>query len=148
MLHRRLYRDHREMVMPPGLEPLYAYRDFDQVLRDDMDAMLRDPASQVLLAEQDEAPIGYITGRTRLESHRLLGRRGVLEDWYVEPEARGQGIGRALFEELLSRFRDAGVQVIESGTWPFNAGARAAHEALGFVETEIRYRRLLPDTEP
>jgi GNAT superfamily N-acetyltransferase len=67
----------------------------------------------------------------------------VIEDWYVLPAERGNGVGKLLLETLIERFRLAGCQVVESGTWAFNEGARKAHLALGFNEIEIKFRKRL-----
>lgn len=142
--HRALYVAHREAVVPPDLASLDGYRDLDAALRDDVEALLHDPKAIVLLGERDGVVVGYVTGRTEYDPRRLHARRGIVEDWWVEPEERGQGMGRALIEGLMSAFRRAGCSVAESLTWAANSGARAAHLAAGFVEVQVRYRMLIP----
>lgn len=129
--------------MPDGQEALHAYRDFTEVLREDVAAMLQDSSCLLLLAERDDEPLGYITGRVEDTPRRVLERKGVLQDWYVLEGARRHGVGRALFDELVAHFEREGCELIESATWPFNPVARAAHEGLGFDEVEIRYRKRL-----
>lgn len=143
VLHRTLYVDHARAVTPPELAPFFAWRDFEQVLRDDVDALLNRPQALVLIAEGGGEPLGYITGHIENEPRRLLSRRGVVEEWCVLPEARGRGVGRSLFEELEGLFLQAGCAVVESETWPFNTGARAAHAAVGFSEVKIRFEKRL-----
>jgi len=72
-----------------------------------------------------------------------LPRRGVVEDWYVEESFRGSGVGKQLLAELERRFGAAGCEVVESATWSANTNARRAHEALGFHEIRVIYRKLL-----
>lgn len=141
--HRGLYQDHRDRVVAPEDLPLVEYRDYDRVLRDDLDTLMREPTAHVLVAELDGLAIGYITGRVAVESERVLPRRGVVEDWYVDENARGQRVGRRLLEALERRFLEAGCQVIESATWSGNVGARRVHEALGFREIRLIYRKRL-----
>jgi len=63
-----------------------------------------DPAAHVLMAVSDES--GTVAGfalwfRT---FSTFLGRPGIwLEDLFVRPEFRGQGLGRALLDDLRSR---------------------------------------------
>lgn len=133
--------------MPDELEILYAYRGFEDVLREDVDAMLRDRAAIVLVAEEADVALGYASGVVRDEPRRVLHRKGVLGDWYVDPAARGRGVGRQLVDALFERFRDEGCSVVETMTWPFNTGTRAAMERLGFREVQITYRRCLDDDE-
>jgi GNAT superfamily N-acetyltransferase len=141
--HRSLYRSHRDEVVAKEDLPLIEYRDYERVLRDDLEALLRDRNSHVLVAESQGVAIGYITGRVTVEPRRLLQRKGVVEDWYVVPQSRGSGAGALLFAEIEDRFAAAGCEVIESATWSGNEGARRAHDALGFREIRVMYRKLI-----
>jgi len=143
LLHRTLYVEYAEQITPPALAPHFAWRDFEQVLRDDVDSLISRPQALVLLAERDDAPLGYITGHVEVEGRRLFARRGVIEEWCVLPEARGEGVGRMLYEALEELFRGAGCDVVESETWPFNTSARAAHGAMGFSEVKVRFEKRL-----
>lgn len=141
--HRALYVEHRESVMPEGMDLLYAYRDFENVLGQDVDAMLRNPSTTILLCERDGEPLGYASGFVSNDTRRVLSRKGTLGDWYVLPEERGSGVGRRLVEALLAIFSDAGCSVVETSTWPFNTDTRKAMAKLGFHEVQIVYRREL-----
>jgi aminoglycoside 6'-N-acetyltransferase I len=141
--HQNLYRDHRDEVVAEQDQPLIEYRDYERVLRDDLQALLDDPSSHVLVAESQGVAVGYITGRVTVEPMRVLPHRGVVEDWYVVPASRGAGVGASLLRELEARFGAAGCEVIESATWSANGGARRAHDALGFREIRVMYRKRL-----
>ena len=142
-LHRALYIDHHESIVPPAIAPLLAYRDFERVLRDDIDGLIEHPNAVVLVAERDGSVLGYITGHIEEEPERRMPRRGVVEDWYVEPAARGEGLGAALMATLEAVFREAGCDLIESATWSFNEGAVQAHRKLGFEAYQVRFRKPL-----
>jgi ribosomal protein S18 acetylase RimI-like enzyme len=139
--HRRLYRGHRDEVVPRDDLALIEYRDYENILKDDLQAILRDPNSHVLIAESEGTAVGYITGRVTVEPSRVLPRRGVIEDWYVVSGARGAGVGALLLRDLEQRFAEAGCEVVESATWSGNHGARRAHDALGFREIRVMYRK-------
>ena len=141
--HQSLYQAHRDRVVAKEDLPLIEYRNYDRILRDDLHALLRAQDSHVLVAESEGTAIGYITGRITVEARRVLPRRGVVEDWYVVPESRGSGAGALLLRELENRFIAAGCEVIESATWAGNEGARHAHDALGFREIRVMYRKPL-----
>jgi ribosomal protein S18 acetylase RimI-like enzyme len=140
-LHERLYVGQRDRVVDRSDLPLIDYHDYEQVLADDLAALMADRSAVVLVAESGEGILGYITGRVRVESRRVLPRRGVVEDWYVAEQARGTGIGRALLLELERRLTSRGCDVIESATWAGNDEARKAHDALGFREIRVLYRK-------
>jgi ribosomal protein S18 acetylase RimI-like enzyme len=139
--HQSLYQSHRDEVVTADVLPLIEYTDYAKVIEDDLKALLADPNSHVLIAESRGVAVGYITGRTRVEPHRVLTQRGIIEDWFVDPAHRGQGIGAALLTKIEERFRSVGCGVIESGTWSTNEGARRAHDSLGFQEIRIVYRK-------
>jgi len=139
--HRSLYQGHRDEVVAEEDRPLIEYRDYERILSDDLQAILGDPSAHVLVAESEGVALGYITGRVTVEPRRVLPRRGVVEDWYVAPDSRGAGVGSSLLHELEARFAAAGCEVIESATWSSNEGARRAHDALGFREIRVMYRK-------
>ena len=58
---------------------------------------------------------------------------GVVEhSVYVDPGARGQGVGRQLLDALIISTEAAGIWTIESGIFPENTASLALHEACGF----------------
>jgi len=61
---------------------------------------------------------------------------GFLEGWYVAPESRGRGIGRALVRAAEQWARDLGCREFASDTTLDNTASAAAHAALGFEEVE------------
>ena len=142
-LHRALYIDHHGSIVPSSVAPLLEYRDFERVLRDDIDGLIEHPNAVVLVAERERHVLGYITGHIEEEPERRMPRRGVVEDWYVEPDARGERTGAALLAALEAIFREASCDLIESATWSFNEGALRAHEALGFEAYQVRFRKPL-----
>ncbi|MFZ1865243.1 MAG: GNAT family N-acetyltransferase [Polyangiales bacterium] len=141
--HQSLYQQHRDRVVPKRDLPLIEYNDYERILREDIRALLSDVKSVVLIAEAQGVPVGYVTGRVAVEPQRVLPRRGVVEDWYVAPESRGAGVGAMLLRELEKRFVASGCQMIESATWSANESARKAHDALGFREIRVIYRKPL-----
>lgn len=145
--HTALYVKHRDEVVLREVVPLIAYRDFAKVLREDVDSMLANPEVAVLLAEQGGTAVGYVTGHVERDDRRVLRTKGIVGDWYVDPSARGTGVGKRLLGTLLDVFRTAGCTVVESATWATNSGARKAHEALGFRETQVTYRLALADED-
>jgi len=66
---------------------------------------------------------------------------GVVEhSVYVDPDARGRGVGRALVEALIVSTEAAGVWTIQSGVFPENRASLALHAALGFRTVGVRER--------
>ena len=66
---------------------------------------------------------------------------GVVEhSVYVDPAARGRGVGRALLEALIASTETAGIWTIQSGIFPENAASLALHRTAGFREVGRRER--------
>ena len=90
------------------------------------------PAAEAVLADLDGAPAGFA-----LFFHNFstwTGRRGLyLEDLYVTPAARRQGIGTALLRHLAGIALDRGCARFEWSVLDWNAGAIALYRAMGAV---------------
>ena len=59
-----------------------------------------------------------------------------LEELYVVPERRGQGLGRALLEAVMDEARERGAAHIDLTTSEDDVAARALYEAAGFTNLE------------
>jgi phosphinothricin acetyltransferase len=58
---------------------------------------------------------------------------GVAEDsLYVDPDFRGQGVGRTLLAALVDSSEAAGIWTLQTGIFPENVASIAVHEACGF----------------
>jgi aminoglycoside 6'-N-acetyltransferase I len=64
-------------------------------------------------------------------------RVGFLEGWFVVPNARRQGVGRALLAAAEEWARAQGCTEFASDTLVDNEVSAAAHQALGFEEVEV-----------
>jgi ribosomal protein S18 acetylase RimI-like enzyme len=59
-----------------------------------------------------------------------------LEELYVVPDRRGQGLGQALMEAAMDLARERGAAHMELGTAETDTAARALYEKLGFDNHE------------
>lgn len=64
-------------------------------------------------------------------------RVGFLEGWFVVPDARRQGVGRALLVAAEAWAREQGCTEFASDTLVDNDVSATAHQALGFEQVEI-----------
>jgi L-amino acid N-acyltransferase YncA len=66
---------------------------------------------------------------------------GVVEhSVYVDPRARGRGVGRRLLGALIASTEAAGIWTIQSGIFPENTASLALHKAAGFRVVGTRER--------
>jgi aminoglycoside 6'-N-acetyltransferase I len=91
-----------------------------------------------LLAERAGELVGFAEVMVRSHAEgcweHTAGRIGVayLEAWWVCPEARRQGVGRALVQASEGWAQAQDSPVLASDTEPHNLRSQAAHSALGF----------------
>ena len=64
------------------------------------------------------------------------GLHSYLEELYVEPDLRGNGLGRALLEAAMDTARGAGAEQMELGTSEDDTAARKLYEMAGFINRE------------
>jgi GNAT superfamily N-acetyltransferase len=64
------------------------------------------------------------------------GLDAYLEELYVAPPRRGEGLGRALLEGAMQAARDAGAVRMDLGTGETDTAARALYESCGFTNRE------------
>jgi aminoglycoside 6'-N-acetyltransferase I len=106
----------------------------------------REPAAVLIADDARGEPVGFaeLSIRPFAEGCRT-GRVAYLEGWYVIPEVRRQGFGRALVEAAERWARAQGCSELASDREPDNAVSGAAHRALGFAEVGVVvcYRKAL-----
>jgi GNAT superfamily N-acetyltransferase len=69
------------------------------------------PDAAAFVAQIGERIVGYVTGST--EGHPIWrGRTGEIEELYVEPNARRQGVGSALVDHAVAWLRGRGAGTI------------------------------------
>jgi GNAT superfamily N-acetyltransferase len=103
------------------------------VLAERIGELLGEGAITVLLA--DDPPAGFALFRLR-PSLWAKAEDAYLEELYVVPERRRQGIGRALLEASIEAARDAGANHFELTTGETDTEARALYESRGFTNHE------------
>jgi GNAT superfamily N-acetyltransferase len=88
------------------------------------------PAAEVVLAEVAGRAVGFALFFQNFST--FLGRPGLfLEDLYVQPAFRGQGIGRTLLTHLATVAIERGYGRVDWNVLDWNAPAIAFYESLG-----------------
>lgn len=116
---------------------------------EDVDAALGGdrPATAFLACNDGGAPIGFAEATLRVDyvNGTAGSPVGFLEGWYVAPDWRGRGVGRALVAAVEDWSRRQGCSELASDALLDNAASHAAHGACGFEETErvVYFRKTL-----
>ena len=109
------------------------YTPGSEVLAERVAAMIEDGEATVLLAGEGPDGIAMLRFR-RLVFHD--GMHAYLEELYVAPPRRGEGLGRALLDLAMQAARDRGAIWIELGTSEEDVAARGLYESAGFINRE------------
>lgn len=86
------------------------------------------PAGRLILAELDGRAVGVVALRPLPEAGAAEIKR-----LYVEPVARGRGVGRRLAETVIAEARAQGYRKLRLETLPLMAAANRIYDELGFV---------------
>jgi ribosomal protein S18 acetylase RimI-like enzyme len=82
-----------------------------------------------------EGPDGFAQLRFRPWVYSA-GLHSYLEELYVVPDLRGNGLGRALLEAAMETARAEGAEQMELGTSQGDEAARGLYESAGFTNRE------------
>jgi ribosomal protein S18 acetylase RimI-like enzyme len=95
--------------------------------------LLADDEMTVLLAGDGPDGLALFRFRPALWAE---GLEAYLQELYVIPALRGQGIGRALLETAIELSRRRGAAGIDLNTGETDTAARALYESMGFTNRE------------
>ena len=115
---------------------------FSRDLEDYLYEIRKDPAKQIVVAEDGGAVCGFaiLHEICRPETPYMVERRYLdIDEFGVAASRRRQGIGTALIAFIRSWTKERGFDRLELNMWEFNREALAFYEAAGFTT----YRRYL-----
>ena len=103
----------------------------------EMEEILANDSEEVFLAERPGGGLcGFLEAAIRSRADGC-DRHPVeyIEGWYVDPDVRRQGVGRALVETAEVWARSKGCRQMASDAELWNTVSHQAHGALGYEET-------------
>jgi GNAT superfamily N-acetyltransferase len=113
----------------------------DGALDGQLRTWMEDPATVMLVGTVDEAVVGFALGR--IEDRGGHGRQGLLDACYVEPMARGVGVGRLLLDTVLAWLEGQGCLGVDGTALPGDREAKNFFEAAGFKARMLTMHRPL-----
>ena len=107
-------------------------------------ALLISQFSDFLLAEVDGQALGVLQINYRLSTWEVAPY-AVIEDFYLAPQLRGQGVGPRMLDYACGRAEARGSAFVEATMRPEDRAARRLYEQFGFADTPRSvWRRELP----
>ena len=112
-------------------------------IEDDLGALLDDPDGRLLAGTIDGVVIGYAAARIeRLRDGSLLG---VIDDIFVEEEARGVGLGEAMIDDLVTWCAERGCFGMDAMALPGHRVTKNFFEESGFTARKLVMHHSLVD---
>jgi ribosomal protein S18 acetylase RimI-like enzyme len=93
--------------------------------------LARPSLGRVWLAEKDGSAVGYIVV-TFVFAMEHGGLAAVVDDFFVRPEARGEGLGKAALAAAVRDCESLGVRALRVEVAEHNAVAQAVYRSAGF----------------
>ena len=100
-----------------------------------------DDGKRVWVGTVDNFILGYLVAR--VETLRDEGRLGVVEEVFVEPGARGVGLGEAMMDLALEWLRDEGCTGVDAYALPGMRDTKNFFETFGFTARLLVVHRRL-----
>ncbi|MBV8305342.1 MAG: GNAT family N-acetyltransferase [Acidimicrobiia bacterium] len=106
-------------------------------------ASLADDDTRVVVGTIDGFPIGYAV--VRVEVLNDGSRLGVVDDIFVEPDAREVGVGEAMMSDLVSWCEERGCSGMDAMALPGHRSAKNFFEESGFTARKLVMHHRLED---
>jgi GNAT superfamily N-acetyltransferase len=107
----------------------------------DLRRALHDPDAYVVVGTYAHSAVGYVTAR--LQSQPDGTTWAVVDDVYVEPDARGVGVGEALLDGVLEWAAGCGCTAVDAVVLPGMRESKNFFERFGLVARSISVQRRL-----
>ncbi|MBQ6513970.1 MAG: GNAT family N-acetyltransferase [Clostridia bacterium] len=113
---------------------------------EELERILADEETPVFVCEDEQGRVrghGFCmmqhSGGRLLEEHTTV----YIDDICVDEAARGQGVGRVLYNHILAFAREKGAYNVTLNVWTCNPGAMAFYEKLGLTPYKVGMEKIL-----
>ncbi|HKI54930.1 MAG TPA: GNAT family N-acetyltransferase [Anaerolineales bacterium] len=137
---QQLHAQSHPSIFKTPQSPDFAFSFFEKMLQDD--------TMYIYIAEENGQALGYIFFKVveRDENPFLFARHYLLIDQIsVRPEAQGQGVGKALIQQVEVVACELGISSIHLGSWDFNTSAHGFFERMGYEQRYFEFWKMLED---
>lgn len=121
----------------------YTKEEFDNILQDDKRPVF-------VAVDEENRVLGYafcMVMEQKEQGPFYACQLLYIDDICVDQDARGQNIGRKLFEAVKKYANEIGVKNIELNVWEFNEGAIRFYEKCGFTIQRRRMELICKDDD-
>ena len=114
---------------------------------EEISELLKDPKKPIFVFEDED---GSVLGHAFCIEKQVVGdsvltdiKTLYVDDICVDENARGKGVGKALYEHVKRYAREGGFYNITLNVWEGNPGAKAFYEAMGLKPQKIGMEEII-----
>ncbi|WP_227354067.1 GNAT family N-acetyltransferase [Haladaptatus salinisoli] len=105
------------------------------------EAVARHVVEGSLLVARDEGIVGFVMFELQSGVYEQSATRGIVQNVYVEPERRGEGIGSELLDAAESALVERGAEVLALEVLAANEDARRLYRERGYEPYRIELEK-------
>jgi ribosomal protein S18 acetylase RimI-like enzyme len=105
------------------------------------DSVARHVIENDLLVAREEGIVGFVMFELQTGIYQHSTTRGVIQNIYVEPASRDEGIGSALLDAAEEALRERGAEVLSLEVLARNQNARRLYENRGYEPHRIEMEK-------
>ena len=111
----------------------------------ELEQMMQDESRSIYVAEQDERILGYAFYIFQENNSNLMTdiRTLYIDDLCVQEDARGENIGRQIYDYVLDIARQSGCYNVTLNVWECNPGAKKFYEKCGLQVQKTGMEKIL-----
>lgn len=111
----------------------------------ELEQMMQDESRSIYVAEQDERILGYAFCIFQENNSNLMTdiRTLYIDDLCVQEDARGENIGRQIYDYVLDIARQSGCYNVTLNVWECNPGAKKFYEKCGLQVQKTGMEKIL-----
>lgn len=107
------------------------------------EAILRHVAGDRLLVARGDGVLGFVMFSIEEGDYEQDLRRGLIENLYVRPDARNEGVGSALLSRAEARLDEHGVDAVSLEVMADNERARQFYRSHGYDPHRVEFEKPL-----
>jgi ribosomal protein S18 acetylase RimI-like enzyme len=96
-------------------------------------------------ADQETDIVGFVMFRIRADDYEVDRERGLVENLFVVPDCRGEGVGSDLLSAAEAQLRERGVEAISLEAMAENHAARRFYRRHGYEPHRVEFEKSLTD---
>ena len=113
------------------------YKDKNKTFEKVLNEWLTNPEYIFFVAEENGNLIGHICGIIKENKLRIKDREGQIVEWFISEEFRHMGIGKKLYEVLVSEFKKLGCSHLALKVYTDNKETINMYHKMGFLDLEL-----------